>query len=123
MDNNSRKPEETILQKKSKASAVDIIRFHRVLVERREFELGSQILRSGTSIGANIKESKNAQSKADFIHKQSIALKEADETQYWLEILNEAEVITKEEFEPLYSKVNELISMLTASINTSKGRR
>ena len=113
--------EKSILQIKSKAFAIDIIKFHKVLVERKEFELGSQILRSGTSIGANVRESKNAQSKSDFIHKLSIALKEADETQFWLEIFVEAEVISKDEFAPLYDKVNELVAMLTSSINTAKG--
>lgn len=113
---------ETILQSKSKAFAIDIIKFHRKLLERREFELASQILRSGTSIGANIKESKNAQSKADFISKQSIALKEADETQYWLEIMLGANVITQDVFDPLYAKVNELIAMLTSSLNKLKGK-
>lgn len=113
--------EKSILQIKSKAFAIDIIKIHKVLVERKEFELGSQILRSGTSIGANVRESKNAQSKSDFIHKLSIALKEADETQFWLEVFVEAEVISKDEFTPLYDKVNELIAMLTSSINTAKG--
>ena len=113
--------EKSILQIKSKAFAVDIIKFHKVLVDRKEYDLGSQILRSGTSIGANVRESKNAQSKSDFVNKLSIALKEADETQFWLEIFVEAEVISKDEFNPLYTKVSELIAMLTSSINTVKG--
>ena len=113
--------EKSVLQIKSKAFAIDIIRLHKVLVERKEFDLGSQILRSGTSIGANVRESKNAQSKRDFINKLCIALKEADETQFWLEIFIEAEIISKDEFDPLYAKVNELIAMLTSSINTAKG--
>lgn len=79
---------ESIIDKKSKAFALRIIKLYKQLKEvDKEFVLSKQILRSGTSIGANAKERKNSQSKADFINKLSIALKEADETQYWLELL------------------------------------
>jgi four helix bundle protein len=69
--------------------AIEIVTLYKVLAERKEFVLSKQLLRSGTSIGANIRESEHAQSKADFIHKLSIALKEANETEYWLDLLYE----------------------------------
>ena len=85
---------ENIIQEKSKAFAVRIVKFYKYLCdEKKEYVLSKQILRSGTSIGANVRESKNAQSKADFISKMSIALKEADETAYWIELLTESEII------------------------------
>lgn len=77
-------------------------------------------MRSGTSIGANIRESKNAQSKADFISKMNIALKEADETAYWMELLWESEIIEKSQVIDLYELNTELIKLLTAIIKSSK---
>ena len=77
-------------------------------------------MRSGTSIGANIRESKNAQSDSDFISKLSIALKEADETQYWLEVLLSSEIIDNEEFNTMNNDVSELIALLTSIIKTKK---
>jgi four helix bundle protein len=66
--------------------AVEIIKYAQSLHDRKQFVIGNQLLRSGTSIGANVREAQNAESKADFIHKMKIAAKEADETQYWLEL-------------------------------------
>ena len=80
-----------------------------------------QIFRSGTSIGANVSESNNAQSKSDFENKLNIALKEADETAYWLRILKRTDYLTKEEFDSIYSDVTEIIAILIASIRTSRG--
>lgn len=106
---------------KSKTFAIRIIRFAQHLRnEKREYTLSKQVLRSGTSIGANVRESKNAQSDLDFISKLSIALKEADETAYWLELLVESELIEQPVFDELYKEVNELIFMLTAIIKTKK---
>ena len=106
---------------KSKAFAVRIIRFYKYLTEeKKEFVLSKQILRSGTSIGANIRESYSAQSKADFIAKLYIALKEANETSYWLELFCESEIINTEEFESLNKDLEELIALLTATIKTSQ---
>ena len=82
--------------------------------------MSKQLLRSGTSIGANARESNNAQSAADFVNKLSIALKEADETAYWLELLYESGIIEQSHFESLYNDLKELIALLTASIKTSK---
>lgn len=89
-------------------------------MRKKEFVLSKQILRSGTSIGANIRESKNAQSKADFISKMNIALKEADETAYWMELLWESEIIEKSQVIDLYELNTELIKLLTAIIKSSK---
>lgn len=106
---------------KSKTFAIRIIRFAQMLRnKKREYTLSKQILRAGTSIGANIRESKNAQSDLDFISKLSIALKEADETAYWLELLIGSELIERPVFDELYKEVNELIYMLTAIIKTKK---
>lgn len=84
--------------------------------------MSKQILRSGTAIGANARECRNAQSNADFANKLSIALKEADETQYWLELFLLSEIITQEEFDSLNNDVNELVALLTSSIKTIKNK-
>ncbi|MBK7094070.1 MAG: four helix bundle protein [Saprospiraceae bacterium] len=87
---------------------------------KKEFVLSRQLLKSGTSIGAMIREAEFGQSKADFISKYSIALKEANETEYWLELLNAAEYIDESTFNDLKNKNSELIAMLVSSIKTSK---
>ena len=112
---------ESIIDKKSKAFALRIIKLYKQLKEvDKEFVLSKQILRSGTSIGANAKERKNSQSKADFINKLSIALKEADETQYWLELLYESEIINENIFSSLNNDLKEIIAIITSSIKTAK---
>ena len=109
------------LRDKTKHFAVRIIRFVSYLRdEKREFVMSKQILRSATSIGANVRESWNAQSRSDFQHKLSIALKEADETAYWLELLVESEIIDRKQFDSLYSDLDEIIAMLTTSVKTMK---
>lgn len=110
-----------IIADKSKAFALRIIKLFTYLKEnKQEYILSHQILRSGTSIGANVRESKNAQNTLDFINKLSIALKEADETAYWLELLYESTILDKQQFESLYSELSELIAMLTAIIKKNK---
>lgn len=88
--------------------------------EKREYVLSKQLLRSGTSIGANIREAEQAQSKIDFIHKLSIALKEANETEYWLELLNQSGYLEQKLFESLYIDCKEMLKLLTSIIKTSK---
>ena len=111
----------SITRQKSKSFAIRIIKFVNLLQnEKREKIISKQLLRSGTSIGANVRESYNAQSKADFISKLHIALKEADETAYWLELLYESDIISSQYFDSLYSELKEIIALLTASIKTSK---
>ena len=111
----------SITRSKSKDFALRIIKFVKLLQDDEISRIISkQLLRSGTSIGANLRESYNAQSKADFINKLHIALKEADETAYWLELLYESEIINKQYFDSLYSDLEEIIALLTASIKTLK---
>ena len=112
---------ENVLAKKTIDFAVKIINFYKYLCdEKREYVIAKQILKSGTSIGANVRESRNAQSKADFINKLNIALKEADETQYWLEIMEKSNIINIELFGKLNKDVNEIISILVSTLKTLK---
>ena len=113
--------DKSITHIKTKAFAVRIIRFYKYLSEEKhEYVLAKQILRAGTSIGANVRESYSAQSRADFINKLNIALKEADETQYWLEIFLESEIITQSEYDSLYTDLKEICALLASSIKTIK---
>jgi len=106
---------------KSKSFALRVIKLYQFLVDKKkEYVLSKQLLRSSTSIGANIRESKNAQSKADFINKMNIALKEADETLYWFELLTESEILPKEMVEDLMNENESIIKILTKIIKTSK---
>ena len=110
-----------LIQDKSLLFAVRIVKLCRhIREEKHEYELASQLLRSGTSIGANISESKNAQSRGDFINKLNIALKEGDETIYWLTLLNKAGILNQQQFESMYNDCTELIKLLTSIIRTSK---
>ena len=115
---------DNIIDQKSKAFAVRIVRFTRYLQEeKKEFVLSKQILRSGASIGAKTRERKNAQSKADFVSKLSIALKEADETQYWLELLYESDILDKTMYNSLNNDLKEIIAIITLSIITAKNNQ
>ena len=114
---------ENIIGTKSKSFALRIIKFCKLLDEKKEYIISKQLFRCGTSIGANIRESNNAQSTADFINKLSIALKEADETSYWLELLVESEIIDQQQYEELIIDVKEIIAILTSSIKTLKSKK
>ncbi len=105
---------------KSKAFAIRIINLYKYLQNNKEFILSKQLMRSGTSIGANITEANYAQSKPDFVSKMSIALKEAAETAYWLELLFETNYITKEQYISINNDCLELIRILTATVKNSK---
>ena len=83
--------------------------------------LSRQVLRSGTAVGALVREAEFAQSKADFANKMAIALKEANETEYWLCLLKDSEMISADEFSDLHPACRELIAMLVATVKTSKG--
>ncbi|MBR4569343.1 MAG: four helix bundle protein [Candidatus Riflebacteria bacterium] len=112
---------DSLLANKTVDFAIRIVKFYKYLCsERKEYVLSKQILKSGTSIGANVRESRNAQSLADFINKLNIALKEADETQYWLEIIEKSEIITSEQIEGLNNDLKEIIAILISSIKTLK---
>ena len=112
---------ESILSTKSFAFALRVIKLYQFMVDdRREFVLSKQVLRSGTSVGANIEESIHAQSKIDFIHKLSIAQKEAIETNYWLRLLKESGYLEERLAISLLRDCDELQRMLAASIKTAK---
>jgi len=112
---------DNVILDKSKLFAVRIVKLYRMLSSvNNEYVLSRQVLRSGTSIGANVREAQHSQSKKDFIHKMSIALKEAYETEYWLELLNETDYIKPKLFESLYSDCNELNRLLTSIVRTSR---
>ena len=110
-----------VIAEKSEEFAVRVINLSKYLIgEKKEYIISKQIFRSGTSIGANVSESRNAQSKEDFINKLNIALKEADETAYWLRILKRTEYISQDQFSSLNEDVQELISILVSIIKTTK---
>ncbi len=111
-----------VIKEKSFEFAVEIVYLYKVLVERREFVLSRQLLRSGTSIGANVREAEQAESKADFIHKLAISLKEANETEYWLDLLYETKFINEMEFHTIKAKNIEILKLLISIINTSKSK-
>lgn len=115
---------ESVIYQLSKKFALRIIRLYRYLVEeRREYVISRQIYRSGTSIGANLAESQFAQSSADYISKIKIALKEANETMYWLELLRDSEQIGDEEFESIANELRTIIGTMVNIINKLEGRK
>ena len=89
--------------------------------KKKEFVLSKQLLRSGTSIGANVHEGRRAQSRADFLAKMSIALKEANETYYWLKLLYRTEYLSREEYLSMYADIDEILRILTAICKTTAG--
>lgn len=112
---------ENILKVKSYSFALRIVFLRKYLVSgKKEFVLSKQILRSGTAIGALVREAEFGQSKFDFISKMSIALKEASETDYWLNLLRDAKYLTKKEFDSLSIECVELLKLLVATIKTAK---
>ena len=115
----SQKP--NVVREKSFAFALRVIKLAQFLQdEKREFVLSKQVLRSGTAIGALIREAEHAQSRPDFINKMNIALKEANETDYWIELLYQAELITKTSYDELQPSGKELIKLLVSIVKTSK---
>ena len=114
------KREESVLRQKSYAFALRIIKLSQFLTEKKEYIINKQITKSGTSIGALVREAEFAQSIADFIHKNSISLKEANETDYWLSLLKDAGYIEEPLYISLANDCNELIAMLVSTIKTSK---
>lgn len=115
--------ENNVILDKSKAFAVRVIKLYKYLCEdKKEFTLSKQLLRSGTSIGANVKEAVRGQSKPDFVSKMSIALKEASETEYWLELLYETEYLDKVQFDSIYADNQELLKILMSIVKSSNER-
>ena len=109
------------IHEESKRFALEIIKLYSFLnKEKNEYILSKQLLRSGTSIGANVRESKNAQSQLDFLNKINIALKEADETQYWLELLYESNYISEEQFRSLFNDSKIIVGTLVNIVKSVK---
>lgn len=112
---------ENIVMNKSYAFALRIIKLYKHLITgQKEFVLSKQILRSGTAIGALVKEGEHAQSKADFINKMNIALKEANETEYWLMLLKDSNYIDEKSFTSMHLESVELIKLLVSIVKSSK---
>ena len=109
------------IEQKSFRFAIRIVKLYKYLrKEKKEFVLSKQLLRSGTSIGANVAESQQAQSRADFVAKLNISLKEAAETDYWLRLLHATDYLSDEEYLSVHNDCRELEKMLTAIIKTTK---
>ena len=114
---------DNILLEKSKTLALRIIRMYKYLCEeKKEFVLSKQVLRSGTSIGANAREANRSQSSKEFIAKLNISLKEADETLYWLELLHESDYIDDDAFNSIYTDTEEIVKLLVSIIKTTKSK-
>lgn len=112
---------ENIIEQKSFDFAVRIVKLYKYLsAEKKEFVLSKQLLRSGTSIGANVFEAERAHSKADFFAKMTIALKEANESYYWIKLLNATDYLTEIEYDSLSNDIDEIISILTSITKTIK---
>ncbi len=113
--------EKSILKEKSFAFAVRTVKLYMYLKDsKKEYVLSKQLLRSGTSIGALIREAKNAESKMDFVHKLAIAQKECDETLYWIELLKETEYLNQRQFDSLHNEAQCILKMIRSSIITTK---
>lgn len=114
---------DNIIVKKSYSFALEIIRIYKYLInDKKEFVLSKQLLRSGTSIGANIHEAIASESKKDFIHKLGIGVKEARETSYWLNLLKDSDYMNNEQFKILNDNCDELVRILNSIILTTKER-
>jgi four helix bundle protein len=114
---------ENVIQQKSYTFAIEIIKLYKYLVgTKKEYVLSKQLLRSGTSIGANIEEALGGQSKRDFISKMSIAYKEARETKYWLSLLREAKYLTPQELTTVFDSCEEILRIIGKIQKTSKER-
>ena len=112
---------ENLVKDKSFAFAIRVVRLYKILCEeRKEYVLSKQVLRSGTAIGALVRESEHAQSAADFINKLSKALKEANETEYWLMLLHEADYLTEVEYDSIIKDCKELLRLLISIIKKTK---
>lgn len=112
---------ENIIAVKSYAFAIRIVKLYKHLsVEKKEFVLSKQLLRSGTSVGALIREAEHAQSTPDFLNKMNIALKEANETEYWLMLLKDTEYINEKEFSSLINDSSEILKLLISIVKSTK---
>ena len=113
-------PERSPVRSQSFAFSIEVIRLFKVLESHREYVVSKQLLRSGTSIGANIEEAVAAESRKDFLHKMNIALKEARETHYWLRLLDESDLAPEIGVRDQLARADDLVSMLTAIVRTTR---
>lgn len=114
----------SVIREKSFAFALRTVKLCRYLQEsQREYVLSKQLMRSGTAIGALVREAEQGESRPDFIHKLSIALKEANETDYWIELLFQSGLIERKGYDSLQPEILELIKLLTSIIKSSKAKR
>ena len=115
---------ESIIKEKSYQFAKRIVKLYKYLTEKKkEYILSKQVLRSGTAVGALVREAQNGESILDFIHKLGIAQKECDETLYWLELLYDSEFLKQKEFESLHKDASALLKMIRSAILTSKAKK
>ena len=112
-----------IVKDKSFAFALRVIKLYKFLQNEKDFVMSKQLLRSATSIGAMVREAEHAESKPDFIHKISIALKEANETEYWLELLYQSDFIDEKQFASINADCSELLKLLTSITKTAKANK
>ncbi|MGN6296262.1 MAG: four helix bundle protein [Ginsengibacter sp.] len=111
----------SILVHKSFSLAIEIVQLYKHLVdEKREYVMSKQLLRSGTSVGAMIRESQNAESKMDFVHKLGVAQKECDETLYWLELIQASGYLDEQKFKACYQQASEVLKIVKSVIVTTK---
>ena len=121
MENGKVKMNDNVIMDKSYAFALRIIKLYKYLIaEKKEYVLSKQILRSGTSIGALVKEAEHAQSKADFLNKMNVALKEANETEYWLMLLKDSKYIEEKSFDSIHEENVEIIKLLASIVKSLK---
>ena len=112
---------ENVLKGKSFDFALRIVKLYKYLQEeKKEYIMSKQLMRSGTSVGAMVREAEFAESKSDFVHKMAIAQKETNETLYWLELLDASEYLTSQQFESINTDAIEMIKLITSSIKTTK---
>jgi four helix bundle protein len=113
----------SIVAEKSYKFAIRIVKLYKFLVdEKKEYVLSKQLLRSGTAVGSLLKEAEHAQSKPDFLSKVNIALKEANETDYWLMLLKDTDYISTKEFDSINADADEILKMLVSIVKTTKSR-
>lgn len=110
----------SVKMEKAYRFAIRIVNLYKILLDRKEYVLSKQLLRSGTAIGALLWESEHAQSKADFVNKVNVALKEANESDYWISLLKDTGYITEHEYESLSTDCKELIKLTASVVKTSK---
>ncbi len=115
---------ENVIKTKSFAFALRVIKLYQYLqTEKKEYILSKQVLRSGTAIGAMVREAEQAESKPDFIHKLAIAQKEANETEYWVDLLYQSGYLDKQQYDQIFNDVTEIRKLLTSIIKASKLRK